>query len=216
MNTRFIPWFLPVTSSETASAVLALRRGGPGTARRGGLLCLVQMASAGHATPTAPTRNDAGALSANKTPASRPLNYDEARATASISLKDLTDTWQAQITYLQEATVSGNLKEQGARLQIRAHVLKGMRVLQTLLGQSNTVHRSQIIPGCPNSPDTEGGLVSVPIYSSLVTWHACEAACLRSPCRFWVRLAVMVRALCWSISASYSRDPGAANFCTRV
>jgi hypothetical protein len=196
--------------------VLALRRCGPGTARRGGLLCLVQMASAGHATPTAPTRNDAGALSANKTPASRPLNYDAARATASISLKDLTDTWQAQITYLQEATVSGNLKEQGARLQIRAHVLKGMRVLQTLLGQSNTVHRSQIIPGCPNRPDTEGGLVSVPIYSSLVTWHACEAACLRSPCRFWVRLAVMVRALCWSISASYSRDPGAANFCTRV
>ena len=150
------------------------------------------MASAGHATPTAPTRNDAGALSANKTPASRPLNYDEARATASISLKDLTDTWQAQITYLQEATVSGNLKEQGARLQIRAHVLKGMRVLQTLLGQSNTVHCSQIIPGCPNSPDTEGGLVRVPIYSSLVTWHACDAACLRSPCRFYVRLIVMV------------------------
>ena len=192
--------------------MLALRRCGPGTARRGGLLCLVQMASAGHATPTAPTRNDAGALSANKTPASRPLNYDAARATASISLKDLTDTWQAQITYLQEATVSGNLKEQGARLPIRAHVLKGMRVLQTLLGQSNTVQRSNI----NGRPDTEGGLVSVPIYSSLVTWHACEAACLRSPCRFWVRLAVMVRALCWSISASYSRDPGAANFCTRV
>ena len=173
VNTRFLPWFLPVTldfrakpiAQRQASAVLALRRCGPGTARRRGLLCLVQMASAGHATPTAPTRNDAGALSANKTPASRPLNYDEARATASISLKDLTDTWQAQIAYLQEATVSGNLKEQGARLPIRAHVLKGMRVLQTLLGQSNTVHRSQINPGCPNRPDTEGGLVSVPIYS---------------------------------------------------
>ena len=62
------------------SAVPALRRGGPGTARRWGLLCLVQMASSGHATPTAPTRTDAGALSAAKTPASRPLNYDAARA----------------------------------------------------------------------------------------------------------------------------------------
>ena len=150
------------------------------------------MASAGHATPTAPTRNDAGALSANKTPASRPLNYDEARATASISLKDLTDTWQAQISYLQEATVSGNLKEQGARLPIRAHVLKGMRVLQTLLGQPNTQHRSRRDGIEPLRPDTEGGLVSVPIYSSLVTWHACDAACLRSPCRFHVRLIVMV------------------------
>ena len=70
---------------------------------------------------TAPTRTDAGALSAAKTPAFRPLNYDAATATASISLKDLTDTWQAQIAYLQEATVSGNLKEQGARLPIRAH-----------------------------------------------------------------------------------------------
>ena len=150
------------------------------------------MASAGHATPTAPTRNDAGALSANKTPASRPLNYDAARATASISLKDLTDTWQAQITYLQEATVSGNLKEQGARLPIRAHVLKGMRVLQTLLGQPNTQHRSRRDGIEPLRPDTEGGLVSVPIYSSLVTCHACDAACLRSPCRFYVRLIVMV------------------------
>ena len=172
--------------------MLALRRGGPGTARRGGLLCLVQMASAGHATPTAPTRNDAGALSANKTPASRPLNYDEARATASISLKDLTDTWQSQISYLQEATVSGNLKEQGARLPIRAHVLKGMRVLQTLLGQPNTQHRSRRDGIEPLRPDTEGGLVSVPISSSLVAWHACHAACLRSPCRFHVRLIVMV------------------------
>ena len=142
--------------------MLALRRVGPGTARRGGLLCLVQMASAGHATPTAPTRNDAGALSANKTPASRPLNYDAARATASISLKDLTDTWQAQIAYLQEATVSGNLKEQGARLPIRAHVLKGMRVLQTLLGQPNTQHRSRRDGIEPLRPDTEEGQVSVP------------------------------------------------------
>ena len=116
------------------------------------------------------------------------LNYDAAMATASISLKDLTDTWQAQIAYLQEATVSGNLKEQGARLPIRAHVLKGMRVLQTLLGQSNTVHHTNTF----GRPDTEGGLVSVPIPSSLVAWHACDAACLRSPCRFHVRLIVMV------------------------
>ena len=194
MNTRFLPWFLPVTlgfpsetpsSPASASAVLALRRGGPGTARRGGLLCLVQMASAGHATPTAPTRNDAGALSANKTPASRPLNYDEARATASISLKDLTDTWQKQCTYPQEADA---LVEEKRPARVRRCVAKGLGVLQTLLGQNNTVQRSNI----NGRPDTEGGLVSVPIYSSLVTWHACEAACLRSPCRFHVRLIVMV------------------------
>ena len=169
--------------------MLALRRCGPGTARRGGLLCLVQMASAGHATPTAPTRNDAGALSANKTPASRPLNYDAATATASISLKDLTDTWQKQCTYPQEADA---LVEEKRPARVRRCVAKGLGVLQTLLGQSNTVHRSQINPGCPNRPDTEGGLVSVPISSSLVAWHACDAACLRSPCRFYVRLIVMV------------------------
>ena len=124
-------------------------------------------------------------------------------ATASISLKDLTDTWQAQIAYLQEATVSGNLKEQGARLPIRAHVLKGMRVLQTLLGQSNTVHRSQINPGCPNRPDTEGGLVSHHLF--LPGGMAClpcrvpaqplPISCA-SDCDGAVRLTVMVRSLC--------------------
>ena len=36
----------------------------------------------------------------------------------------------------------------------------------------------------------------MPVPSSLVAWHVCEAAFLRSPCRFWVRLTVMVRALC--------------------
>ena len=159
--------------------------GGPGTARRGGLLCLVQMASAGHATPTAPTRNDAGALSANKTPASRPLNYDEARATASISLKDLTDTWQKQCTYVQEADASAEEKRPA---RLRRCVAKGLGVLQTLFGQSNTVHHTNTF----GRPDTEGGLVSVPIPSSLVAWHACDAACLRSPCRFHVRLIVMV------------------------
>jgi len=49
VNTRFLPWFLPVTlgfpsetpsSAASASAVPAVRRGGPGTARRWGLLCL--------------------------------------------------------------------------------------------------------------------------------------------------------------------------------
>ena len=143
------------------------------------------MASAGHATPTAPTRNDAGALSANKTPASRPLNYDEARATASISLKDLTDTWQKQCTYPQEADA---LVEEKRPARVRRCVAKGLGVLQTLLGQNNTVQRSNI----NGRPDTEGGLVSVPISSSLVAWHACHAACLRSPCRFHVRLIVMV------------------------
>ena len=139
--------------------MLALRRCGPGTARRGGLLCLVQMASAGHATPTAPTRNDAGALSANKTPASRPLNYDEARATASISLKDLTDTWQKQCTYPQEADA---LVEEKRPARVRRCVAKGLGVLQTLLGQPNTQHRSRRDGIEPLRPDTEGGQVSVP------------------------------------------------------
>ena len=168
VNTRFLPWFLPVTlgfpsetpsSPASASAVLALRRGGPGTARRGGLLCLVQMASAGHATPTAPTRTDAGALSAAKTPAFRPLNYDAATATASISLKDLTDTWQKQCTYPQEADA---LVEEKRPARVRCCVVKGLGVLQTLLGQPNTQHRSRRDGIEPLRPDTEGGQVSVP------------------------------------------------------
>ena len=83
------------------------------------------------------------------------LLHDVARANASISLKDLTDTWQKQCTYPQEADA---LVEEKRPARVRRCVAKGLGVLQTLLGQSNTVHRSQINPGCPNRPDTEGGL----------------------------------------------------------
>jgi hypothetical protein len=44
------------------------------------------------------------------------LLHDVARANASISLKDLTDTWQKQCTYVQEADVSAEEK-QPARLR---------------------------------------------------------------------------------------------------
>ena len=64
-----------------------------------------------------------------------------------ISLKDLTETWQAQIAYLQEAQAAGQLKHIGARPPIRGHVLNGMCVLQTLLGQSNDrYHFTQSLP----------------------------------------------------------------------
>ena len=98
---------------------------------------------------TAPTRTDAGALSAAKTPAFRPLNYDAATATASITLKDLTDTWQKQCTYPHEADA---LVEEKRPARVRRCVAKGLGVLQTLLGQNNTVHRSNI----NGRPDTEG------------------------------------------------------------
>ena len=139
-----------------------------------------------------------------------PLLFQIARDSCLLKVCDLC------LPGVREILEADALVEEKRPARVRRCVAKGLGVLQTLLGQSNTVHRSQINPGCPNRPDTEGGLVSMPIPSSLVAWHACEAACLRSPCRFWVRLTVMVRALCWSISASYSRDPGAAKFCTRV
>ena len=81
------------------------------------------MASAGHATPTTPTRTDAGALSAAKTPAFHPLNYDAATETTSISLKDLTDTWQKQCTYPQEADA---LVEEKRPARVRRCVAKGL------------------------------------------------------------------------------------------
>ena len=160
------------------------------------------MASAGHATPTAPTRNDAGALSANKTPASRPLNYDEARATASISLKDLTDTWQKQCTYPQEADA---LVEEKRPARVRRCVAKGLGVLQTLLGQPNTQHRSRRDGFDRTLEARHRGRTGERAHLFLPG----DMACLRgrvpaqplpisceSDCDGAVRLTVMVRSLC--------------------
>ncbi len=108
----------------------------------------------------------------------------------------LTETWQAQSAYLQEAQAAGQLKHIGARPPIRGHVLKGMCVLQTLLGQDNTVHRSQMNPGDPNRPDTEGGLVSVPIPAPPAFSAQPLPILCASDCDGAVRLTVMVRSLC--------------------
>jgi len=68
----------------------------PGAAARSwGLLCPVQMSSAGLDTPTAPTGQDAGALSAGKTPAAPALMPVAACEQASISEQHLKDVWQA-------------------------------------------------------------------------------------------------------------------------
>ena len=93
-----------------------------------------------------------------------------------ISLKDLTETWQAQSAYLQEAQAAGQLKHIVARPPIRGHVLNGLCVLQTLLGQSNTVHHINT----SGRPDTQGGLVSVPIPASPVQVAFSPGSWLRS------------------------------------
>ena len=105
---------------SSASGVPALRRGGPGTARCWGLLCLVQMASAGLATPTGPTGHDAGALSARKTPDSLSLMPVAAcrGEPASISEQHLKDAWQAQVTFRDDAVARGTLKNNGSRARI--------------------------------------------------------------------------------------------------
>jgi hypothetical protein len=112
---------------------------------------------------------DEASRSAAKTPAAaRQLIAQHTSAVASISVQQLTETWQAQIEYLQEATVSRQLKADGKRSTIRLHVFKGMGVLQKLLGQANTQQRTRAggVIEAPR-PDTEGGQVSVPIPSPM-------------------------------------------------
>ena len=132
------------------------------------------MASAGLATPTAPTGQDAGALSSRKTPAARALMPGPVAACepASISEQHLKDACQAQIRFREDAAALGTLKKNGSRPgYLREHVAQGLALVQRLLGQSNTAHRSQIIPGFPNRPDTQGGLVSVRMRPPLSRWH---------------------------------------------
>ena len=129
------------------------------------------MASAGLATPTAPTGQDAGVLSSRKTPAARTLMPVECEP-ASISEQHLKDAWQAQMRFCENAAALGTLKKNGSRPgYLREHVAEGLAVVQKLLGQSNTAHRSQIRPGFPNRPDTQGGLVSVCMRPPLSRWH---------------------------------------------
>ena len=75
--------------------------------RRRSRLCPVKMSSAAPATPNVSTGMDEASRSAAKTPAAaRQLIAQHTSAVASISVQQLTETWQAQIEYLQEATVS--------------------------------------------------------------------------------------------------------------
>ena len=100
------------------------------------------MASAGLATPTAPTGQDAGALSSRKTQAARALMPGPVAACepASISEQHLKDACQAQIRFREDAAALGTLKKNGSRARIREHVAEGLAVVQKLLGQSNTVN----------------------------------------------------------------------------
>ena len=127
------------------------------------------MASAGLATPTAPTGQDAGALSSCKTPAARALMPGPVAPCepASISEQHLKDACQAQIRFREDAAALGTLKKNGSRARIREHVAEGLAVVQRLLGQSNTVQRLQ----ADGRPDTQGGLVSVRMRPPLSRWH---------------------------------------------
>ena len=128
------------------------------------------MASAGLATPTAPTGQDAGALSSRKTPAARAMMPGPVAACepASISEQHLKDAWQAQMRFCENAAALGTLKKNGSRPgYLREHVAEGLAVVQKLLGQSNTVQRLQ----ADGRPDTQGGLVSVRMRPPLSRWH---------------------------------------------
>ena len=127
------------------------------------------MASAGLATPTAPTGQDAGALSSRKTPATLAIMPGPVAACepASISEQHLKDACQAQIRFREDAAALGTLKKNGSRARIREHVAEGLAVVQKLLGQSNTVQRLQ----ADGRPDTQGGLVSVRMRPPLSRWH---------------------------------------------
>jgi hypothetical protein len=126
------------------------------------------MASAGFATPTAPTGQDAGALSSRKTPAARTLIAVTACEPASISKQHLKDAWQEQIRFCEDAAALGTLKKNGSRPgYVRAHIAEGLAVVQRLLGQSNTVHHINTF----GRPDTQGGLVSVRMRPPLSRWH---------------------------------------------
>ena len=141
------------------------------TRRRGtalGRLCPVQMASAGFATPTAPTGQDAGALSSRKTPAARTLIAVAACEPASISEQHLEDAWHLQIRFREDAAALGTLKKNGSRPgYLREHIAEGLAVVQRLFGQSNTVQRLR----ADGRPDTQGGLVSVRMRPPLSRWH---------------------------------------------
>ena len=160
------------------------------------------MASAGLATPTAPTGQDAGALSSRKTPAARALMPGPVAACepASISEQHLKDACQAQIRFREDAAALGTLKKNGSRARIREHVAEGLAVVQRLLGQSNTVHHINTF----GRPDTQGGLVSVRIVPPCLggifalphrgRFHVRTVLCLfMSEC---VRLTVMMISLC--------------------
>ena len=154
------------------------------------------MASAGLATPTAPTGQDAGALSSRKTPAARALMPGPVAACepASISEQHLKDACQAQIRFREDAAALGTLKKNGSRARIREHVAEGLAVVQRLFGQSNTVQRLR----ADGRPDTQGGLVSVRMRPPLSRWHfrpapplqirLCCACCV---CVLCVRLTVI-------------------------
>ena len=108
------------------------------------------------------------------TPAARSLMPGPVAACepASISEQHLKDACQAQIRFREDAAALGTLKKNGSRPgYLREHVAEGLAVVQKLLGQSNTAHSSQIRPGFPNRPDTQGGLVSVCMRPPLSRWH---------------------------------------------
>ena len=61
-----------------------------------------------------------------------------------ITRRALQEAWESQRHHLQVATQAGTLKDKGKRPDhLRRHIELGLAIAQTLLGQKNTVHRSQ-------------------------------------------------------------------------
>jgi hypothetical protein len=92
-----------------------------------------------------------------------------------ITLDALQTAYRAQQQHVAAATAAGTLKDIGMRSQARLapHIVDGLAAAQTLLGQDNTRHRSNI----NGRPDTEGGKVC-----SRVCVDSTDACIQRRPC----------------------------------
>ena len=77
-------------------------------------------------------------------PAPAPLLSPAAAFPGPITRRGLEEACQAQRHHLQAATQTGTLLDNGQRPgRLRRHIELGLAIAQTLLGQKNTVHRSQ-------------------------------------------------------------------------
>ena len=96
-------------------------------------------------------------------PAPTPAVSPAAALPAPITRCALEEACRTQATFVQRATAAGTLKVTGARTPVRQHIQLGLAIAQTVLGQSNTVQRTQSHSHGYSQgqarPDTAGGQV---------------------------------------------------------